>query len=217
MCAELTAHGRLDPTVTRVRYAAPKDIIYTRLHIPLRCHSLRGNSPRARASAVSAIFGRLDQTCDPQVCRGATISTAELSMLHTVQNVVHLGRVTAVRAASLELEKGTLPLAPGTLLVDCTANGVGGVRADYDVFASAHIRLSASLAFLKKLQSAALVAYLEATYADDATKNGFTPHSAAASLSIAQGGSPSFEGQLGQFIHAMFADIKTTRLLVWSA
>ena len=68
-------------------------------------------------------------------------------MLHTVQNVVHLGRVTAVRAASLELEKGTLPLAPGTLLVDCTANGVGGVRADYDVFASAHIRLSASLAF----------------------------------------------------------------------
>ena len=67
------------------------------------------------------------------------------------------------------------------------------------------------------MQSAALVAYLEATYADDATKNGFTPHSAAASLSIAQGGSPSFEGQLGQFIHAMFADIKTTRLLVWSA
>ena len=184
MCAELTAHGRLDPTVTRVRYAAPKDIIYTRLHITLRCHSLRGNSPRARASAVSAIFGRLDQTCDPQVCRGATISTAELSMLRTVQNVVRLGRVTAVRAASLELEKGALPLAPGTLLVDCTVGAVGGYRSDYDVFAPAHIKLSIWLSWFNPSHSSALLAHLEATFADDATKNSFMPHSAAAPLCI---------------------------------
>ena len=49
---------------------------------------------------------------------GALITTAELSMLRTVQNVVRLGRVTAVRATSLELEKGAMPLAPGTLLVE---------------------------------------------------------------------------------------------------
>ena len=56
---------------------------------------------------VSGYLGRLDQTIEPQLFKGATVSTAELRMLHTVQNVVRLGRVTAVRADFLELEKGT--------------------------------------------------------------------------------------------------------------
>ena len=45
---------------------------------------------------TSGYVGRLDQTIEPQLCKGALVSTAELSMLHTVQNVVRLGRVTAV-------------------------------------------------------------------------------------------------------------------------
>ena len=130
-------------------------------------------------------------------------------MLHTVQNVVHLGRVTAVRAASLELEKGTLPLAPGTLLVDCASKGVS-YRADYDVFAPAHIKLSAMLAMFNASHSSALIAHLEATFADDATKNGFMPHSAEAPL---MRGSPCFEGQLGQFVQCILGEIKTTLLL----
>ena len=133
---------------------------------------------------TAGYFGRLDQTREPQVCRGATISTAELSMLRTVQNVVRLGRVTAVRAASLELEKGALPLAPGTLLVDCTVGAVGGYRSDYDVFAPAHIKLSIWLSWFNPSHSSALLAHLEATFADDATKNSFMPHSAAAPLCI---------------------------------
>eukprot|EP00964_Phaeocystis_antarctica_P163371 scaffold139443_cov118-Phaeocystis_antarctica.AAC.1 len=44
---------------------------------------------------AAGYFGRLDQTREPQVCRGAMVSTAELSMLRTVQNVVRLGRITA--------------------------------------------------------------------------------------------------------------------------
>ena len=160
----------------------------------------------------AGFFGRLDQTSDPQVCRGATISTAELSMLRTVQNVVRLGRVTAVRAASLELEKGAMPLTPGTLLVDCSANGGGGYRADYDVFAPAHIKLSAMLSLFNVSHSAALIAHVEATFADDATKNGFMPHSAAVPL-MQVGGSPCFEGQLGQFVRWILGEMKTTRLL----
>ena len=159
---------------------------------------------------VAGYLGRLDQTRAPQKCMGALITTAELSMLRTVQNVVRLGRVTAVRATSLELEKGAMPLAPGTLLVDCTSNGVS-YRADYDVFAPAHIKLSAMLVMFNPSHSSALIAHLEATFADDATKNGFMPHSAAAPLM--QGGSPCFEGQLGQFVQWILGEIKTTRLL----
>ena len=134
-------------------------------------------------------------------------------MLRTVQNVlVRLGRVTAVRATSLELEKGALPLAPGTLLVDCTAKGGGGYRADYDVFAPAHIKLSFALSLFNPSHSAALIAHLEATFADDATKNGFMPHSAAAPL-MQVGGSPCFEGELGQFVQWILGEIKTARLL----
>ena len=112
----------------------------------------------------------------------------------------------------IELEKGALPLAPGTLLVDCAAEGLGGYRADYDVFAPAHIKLSGSLSLFNFSHSAALIAHVEATYADDATKNGFMPHSAAAPLFITQGGSPFFEGQLGQFVQWLLGEIKTTRL-----
>ena len=162
---------------------------------------------------ASGYVGRLDQTIEPQLFKGATVSTAELRMLHTVQNVVRLGRVTAVRADFLELEKGTLPLAPGTLLVDCASEGVGGLRADFDVFAPAHIKLSAALSTANFSHSAALIAHVEATYTDDATKNGFMPHSAAAPLGIAKGGSPFFKGELGQFVQMLYADIKTTTLL----
>ena len=110
----------------------------------------------------------------------------------------------------IELEKGALPLAPGTLLVDCAAEGLGGYRADYDVFAPAHIKLSGSLSLFNFSHSAALIAHVEATYADDATKNGFMPHSAAAPLM--QGGSPCYKGQLGQFVQWLLGEIRTTRL-----
>ena len=60
--------------------------------------------------------------------------------------------------------------------------------------------------------SAALIGHVEATYADDATKNGLMPHSAAAPLCIAKGGSPLFKGESGQFVQTLYADIKTVRL-----
>eukprot|EP00964_Phaeocystis_antarctica_P028556 scaffold16107_cov67-Phaeocystis_antarctica.AAC.5 len=130
-------------------------------------------------------------------------------MLRTVQNVVRLGRVMAVRATSLELEKGAMPLAPGTLLVDCA--GVGAVpRSDYDVFAPAHIKLSTMLSLFNVSYSAALIAHVEATFADDATKNGFMPHSAA--VPLMQGGSLCYKGQLGQFVQWLLGDIRTKLL-----
>ena len=130
---------------------------YSALINALLCHdSVLGAFKELEASGY---VGRLDQAIEPQLCRGASVSTAELRMLHTVQNVVRLGRVTAVRAAFLELEKGTLPLAPGTLLVDCASEGTGGYRADFDVFAPAHIKLSANLSMFNVSHSAALIAH----------------------------------------------------------
>ena len=118
-----------------------------------------------------------------------------------------------MRASFLKLEKGTLPLVPGTLLVDCASEGVGGLRSDwYDVFAPAHIKLSPRLSLFNFSHSAALVAHVEAAYADDATKNGLMPHSAAAPLCIATGGSPFFKGELGQYVQIIYADVKTMLL-----
>ena len=79
------------------------------------------------------------------------------------------------------------------------------------MFAPAHIKLSIWLSWFNPSHSSALLAHLEATFADDATKNSFMPHSAAAPLCIG-GQSPFFEGQLVGFLLALFADIKTTRL-----
>ena len=68
------------------------------------------------------------------------------------------------------------------------------------------------LAMFNPSHSAALIAHVEATFADDATKNGFMPHSAAVPL-MQVGGSPCFEGQLGQFVRWILGEMKTTRLL----
>jgi hypothetical protein len=112
---------------------------------------------------------RIDPRVMPTVYHGAILSKAELAQLRRIQGIVRLGHVKAIDADRMHLEQGSLPLVPGTLVVDCSATGIPSVEAvpiwQVDRITPQWVR-SFGTVF-----SAALIAHLEATMDDDAQKN----------------------------------------------
>ncbi len=89
------------------------------------------------------------------------------------ENVARLGRVEAIDASRIHLERGSIPLPPGTLIVDCSAAGIPSVEA-VPVWAGERITPQWVRSF-GTVFSAALIAHVEATFADDAEKNALPP------------------------------------------
>jgi hypothetical protein len=74
--------------------------------------------------ADHGLFHRLDQHCEPEVFRGATVSVGELERLRQVRNVVRLGRVRYLTATELTLEGGSMTSSRRNVYVNCTAQGL---------------------------------------------------------------------------------------------
>ncbi|MEM7141873.1 MAG: NAD(P)-binding protein [Actinomycetota bacterium] len=67
---------------------------------------------------------RIDPAAPTTIYRGATISEPELDALRTIENVVRLGRVKRIASDRIHMDEGTVATAPGTVHVDCTAEGL---------------------------------------------------------------------------------------------
>jgi hypothetical protein len=99
----------------------------------------------------------------------ATISEGEVAELRRITNVIRMGRVRSLEADRLVLDEGEVPMEPDTLYIDCTASAVEP-RPTLPMFQAKVI--TPQLARVPQPAfSAALVAYVEAHYDDDATKN----------------------------------------------
>ena len=132
----------------------------------------------ALADSVSDVFARLEATeelrrIDPSVEPGAyhcaILSDGELDELRRIRDVVRLGRVVAIDAERIQLEQGTIPTGAGCLHVDCSAAGIP-THPSTPVFEGDRITLQ----WIRTCQptfSAALIGHIEATIADDETKN----------------------------------------------
>lgn len=133
----------------------------------------------ALATSVPDLFRRLEETgqllrLDPDVTptmyRCATVTVAELDQLRTISGVVRMGRVRAIAADAVELDDGSIPTSPDVVYVDCTADGFKR-RDPVPVFDGDRITLQ-SVRTCQQVFSAAMVAHVEAVYADEAEKNG---------------------------------------------
>ena len=132
----------------------------------------------AQAATIEEIFERLetagvvmriDQSQQPGMFHYATISEGEVTQLRRITNVIRMGRVQSIERDHLVLDGGTHAMVPGTLYIDCTASAVERrptVPMFQDGLITPQIVRVPQPAF-----SAALVAYVEAHYDDDATKN----------------------------------------------
>ncbi|RYY97291.1 MAG: NAD(P)/FAD-dependent oxidoreductase [Comamonadaceae bacterium] len=133
----------------------------------------------AKAGSISDLFLRLeacgamlriDRTVEPAMFHFATLATGEVEVLRRIRDVVRLGRVQALKADHMQLEKGRVPVAPDTLFIDCTASAVE-FRPSQPIFQDGRIVLQIVRLPLPAF-SAALIGYVEAHYDDDARKNG---------------------------------------------
>lgn len=133
----------------------------------------------ATAASTSDLFLRLE-ACGavlrifpdhiPSMFHLATVAPGEVEVLRSMRNVIRLGRVVALEADHMQLEQGNVPVqADHTLFVDCTASAVEP-RAPQKIFQGDKIVLQL-VRLPQPAFSAALTAYVEAHYADDAEKN----------------------------------------------
>lgn len=105
-------------------------------------------------------ISRLDPEVTPAKWRCATFDRREREQLRQVGDVVRAGRVTRITGAEIELDRGSVPLEPGALVVNCTANGLAA-RAPAPIFGADQIRLQ-SVFQCQQVFSAALLGRLEA-------------------------------------------------------
>ncbi|MEM9037173.1 MAG: NAD(P)/FAD-dependent oxidoreductase [Actinomycetota bacterium] len=69
-------------------------------------------------------FLRIDRAVEPTMYRCATVTEAELEQLRRIERVERGSRVVRVTASTVELTDGALTCRPGTVHVDCTADGL---------------------------------------------------------------------------------------------
>jgi hypothetical protein len=117
----------------------------------------------------AGIMLRIDRSVTPTMAKAPTLGVWELELLRSISHTVRLGHVRRVDAGRLELEHGSVDVAPEALVVNCAADGLKlkplvpiwqpgvitpqPVRAGFPCF------------------GAALSGYVEATRHDDEVKN----------------------------------------------
>jgi hypothetical protein len=186
-CNWLLDNG-VDPDA--IRWIRPRDAwLLDRAHtqpLDLVTSLLADNAAQLEAAAeaegVADLFARLeanghflriDARVEPTMYRCATVSTAELAQLRSIENVVRQGRVRAVGANEIVLEDATIPTDAGQMHVDCTAAGLR-VSAARPIFESGRITLQ-QMRTCQPTFNAALVGYIEASDRDDEERNRLCP------------------------------------------
>ena len=117
---------------------------------------------------------RIDRQQTPTMFHYATISEGEVQILRQITQVIRKGRVRAIESDAMVLEQGRQVMPRGTLYIDCTASAVqandGSHRAPEPMFQPGKIVPQFVRAPMVTF-SAAVCAYVEAHYDDDATRN----------------------------------------------
>jgi len=125
-----------------------------------------------RLEAAGVMF-RIDRDVTPQMAKAPTLGAWELDLLRTIENVVRLGHIKHVTRSEIVLDGGSVPLAPGSLLVHCAASGLQYPPV-VPVWSPDKIRLQLVRVGFPCF-CAALAGYVEATRDDDRERNRVCP------------------------------------------
>lgn len=125
-----------------------------------------------RLEAAGVVL-RIDPDLRPTMAKTPTLARWELDLLRTVEDVVRLGHVRHVSARELVLDRGVVPLEPGSLVVHCAASGLRYPPV-VPLFQADGIRIQTIRAGFPCF-NAALAGYVEATRDDDRERNRLCP------------------------------------------
>ena len=151
---------------------------------PAVAFALVADTMAAAADSVSPdeVFVRLEEAgvmmrVDPQVApamaKTPTLGAWELDLLRSVERVVRMGHVRNVTDREIVLDRGTVPLAAGSLVVHCAASGLQ-YPPIVPLWEPESIRLQTIRAGFPCF-CAALAGYVEATRDDDRERNRLCP------------------------------------------
>ncbi|MBS7808531.1 FAD/NAD(P)-binding protein [Variovorax sp. PCZ-1] len=145
-------------------------------------HSIGGVAKQmkaiAEATSIDDLFERLeasgqmlriDPTHTPRMFHYATMSEGEVQLLRQIKQFIRKGRVQVIERDALVLAEGRESMPANTLYINCTASGVEP-RPSEPMFQPGRIVPQLLRAPLVTF-SAAVCAYVEVHYDDDALKN----------------------------------------------
>ena len=122
---------------------------------------------------AAGVMLRIDRDVVPLMAKTPTLGEWELDLLRTVENVVRLGHIRHVTGSEIVLDRGSVPLAPGSLVVHCAASGLRYPPL-VPLWSPDMIRLQTIRAGFPCF-CAALAGYVEATRDDDRERNRVCP------------------------------------------
>ncbi len=136
----------------------------------------------AEAKSVDDLFERLEASGQmlrinreqtPRMFHYATISEGEVALLQQISQVIRKGRVQAIETDALVLADGRVAMPTSTLYINCTASGVdkGHPQAEMAPIFQSGLVVPKLVRTPLISFSAAVCAYVEAHYEDDAIKN----------------------------------------------
>jgi hypothetical protein len=125
-----------------------------------------------RLEAAGVMF-RIDRDVIPTMAKTPTLGAWELDLLRSITNVVRLGRIKQVTRREIVLDEGSVPLAPGSLIVHCAASGLQYPPL-VPIWGPDKIRLQ-TIRVGFPCFCAALAGYVEATRDDDGERNRLCP------------------------------------------
>jgi hypothetical protein len=117
----------------------------------------------------AGVMLRIDRAVTPTMAKTPTLATWELDLLRTVEDVVRLGHVRAVRRGTVELADGSVKVADDALVVNCAADGLKRLPL-VPIWRSEAITLQSTRAGFPCF-GGALTGFIEATGRDDDQKN----------------------------------------------
>lgn len=122
---------------------------------------------------AAGVMLRIDRGVMPTMAKAPTLGAWELDLLRTVENVVRLGHIERVTSREIVLDRGSVRLAPGSLIVHCAASGLRYPPL-VPLWCPDRIRLQTIRAGFPCF-CAALAGYVEATRDDDRERNRLCP------------------------------------------
>ena len=122
---------------------------------------------------AAGVMLRVDRDVTPTMAKAPTLGQWELDLLRTVERVVRLGHIDHVEAGEMVLDRGRVPLAPGSLVVHCAAAGLQ-YPPRVPIWDDDAVRLQTIRAGFPCF-NAALAGYVEATRDDDRERNRLCP------------------------------------------
>lgn len=122
---------------------------------------------------AAGVMLRIDPEVLPTMAKTPTLGRWELELLRSVERVVRLGHIRHVTADQIVLERGTVALEPGSLVVHCAASGLQ-YPSLVPIWSPDKIRLLTIRAGFPCF-CAALAGYVEATRDDDRERNRLCP------------------------------------------